>query len=316
MRKRMFRRKEINNSFFLIDRRKRIIFSDTDALEKLHILDKEPSRKQPIIELIPARYLNSFDALIDYCFEGNTAAIKRNFKVSRKASIVMQVTGSPISINSKIPYVLITILCDNEVHLFDDYSHFTSHQLRAPLSNILSLSDIVDESKLTPFDSSHIKELLNDINRQAKKLDSIIVTLNSLINSDNESRLSKNKQLKRGISHIVLVDDDPLVNKLHSMMMAKHNDGKTIVSFDDPYQALDYVIDNSPDLILLDLNMPGMDGFQFLENLRQKSVKVDVIVVSSSIDQNEKVKVLAYESVVDFYSKPLTNEKVGRIFND
>lgn len=68
-----------------------------------------------------------------------------------------------------------------------------------------------------------------------------------------------------------IIDDDKLSIKLMSMLIAKNNFCEEITSFHNPQNALDELKNNAkdpsklPDVILLDLNMPVLDGWQFLD---------------------------------------------------
>ncbi|WP_272022270.1 response regulator [Olleya namhaensis] len=74
---------------------------------------------------------------------------------------------------------------------------------------------------------------------------------------------------------------------------------------------------NIPDLILLDLNMPIMDGWQFLDEFVkiENSKKITLYIVSSSIDLADSEKAKQYEQITDFIVKPITKDALTKIVN-
>ena len=74
---------------------------------------------------------------------------------------------------------------------------------------------------------------------------------------------------------------------------------------------------NIPDLILLDLNMPIMDGWQFLDEFIkvENSKKITLYIVSSSIDPADSEKAKQYEQITDFIVKPITKDALTKIVN-
>lgn len=302
----------LNNSYFLINRNKKVVFFDAVALKSLRVLKMQPYNGQPVMELIDQRYFNSFSVLLNHCFEGHAVSIRRNLHFRNTYSGPMELNVTPICISDQISYVVISLIWVTVSKENDDLSFITSHQLRAPLSNILSLSDLLTHPSLKNFNHSKLRDLLTDINQQAKKLDDIVVKLNSLLNQDLKAGF-KTKSIKPKINNIMLVDDDPMVNRLHQMLLSKYKD-KKVMTFIDPLEALESIESKVPDLLFLDLNMPVLNGFEFLEKLHHKTWKIDVIIVSSSIDASEKVRASTYDFVKDFLSKPLTHEKIEKIF--
>ena len=75
-----------------------------------------------------------------------------------------------------------------------------------------------------------------------------------------------------------------------------------------------------PDLILLDINMPQLDGWQFIEKLRtfEKSLlsKTAIYIVSSSIAYSDKERAERYEEILGFLSKPVTVKDLKRIVEE
>lgn len=122
------------------------------------------------------------------------------------------------------------------------------------------------------------------------------------------------------LDKILCVDDDPITIMLCRKVISKAAFAKQTDAAQNGEEALQYfdnlIIeheDNYPKLILLDLNMPVMGGWEFLDNFSRdtytdvfKSVKV--IVLSSTIDPEDVEKSKTYPMVMDFLSKPITTE--------
>ena len=122
---------------------------------------------------------------------------------------------------------------------------------------------------------------------------------------------------------ILCVDDDPITLMLCKKVIEKASFAKKIDSATNGEQALSYFEDwikkhsspineDYPKLIFLDLNMPVMGGWEFLDNfstLNYKIVeKIKVIVLSSTIDPADINKAKSYSMVIDFLSKPISKE--------
>ncbi len=122
------------------------------------------------------------------------------------------------------------------------------------------------------------------------------------------------------LHRILCVDDDPITLMLYKMVIAKSSFTEEIITAKNGQEALDYY-DNlnaendffCPELVFLDLNMPVMGGWEFLDNFtkeeyNQFNQKTKVIVLSSTIDPNDIEKSKKYSMVIDFMSKPVTKE--------
>lgn len=122
--------------------------------------------------------------------------------------------------------------------------------------------------------------------------------------------------MKNKITYII--DDDKLSIKLMSMLITKSNFCEEIVSFYNPQLALDELKNNAnnlsklPDVILLDLNMPVLDGWQFLDefSLISFAKEIAVFIVSSSIDPSDLELAKSYPIVKDYIIKPLSSQKL------
>lgn len=127
---------------------------------------------------------------------------------------------------------------------------------------------------------------------------------------------------------ILCVDDDPITLMLCKKVIAKANFSDDIESAKDGVEALQFfnsVVDddkkseNYPKLVFLDLNMPIMDGWEFLDefskNLTSSFPMTKIIVLSSSVDPKDINKSKNYPMVLDFLPKPITVEMLNNIKN-
>lgn len=118
------------------------------------------------------------------------------------------------------------------------------------------------------------------------------------------------------MSKVFIIDDDSIHQRIAQIMIEKHNLFSSHESYTNAQQALDFLNDNPdntedlPDVILLDLNMPVMDGWDFLdffEDLQKKlKKKIRIYIVTSSVDEKDRARSQSYSTVRGFISKPLS----------
>ncbi|CAM2962263.1 response regulator [Flavobacterium frigoris] len=115
-----------------------------------------------------------------------------------------------------------------------------------------------------------------------------------------------------------IIDDDKLSIKLMSMLISKNKFCQEIISFHNSQEALNELRKNCndssslPDVILLDLNMPLLDGWQFLDEFVQLPIKkeISIFIVTSSIDPSDIEMVKKYAIVKNYIMKPITAQKL------
>lgn len=122
-----------------------------------------------------------------------------------------------------------------------------------------------------------------------------------------------------GRLEVLVVDDDKVVTLLHkNSLKSSHIQYPPVLCYNGK-EALDYLQKNDrPDkhfLILLDLNMPVVDGWKFLNRLKQDppQAQVYVVIVTSSINQQDFLKAQTYDRVIQFCRKPLSAECILQI---
>jgi len=310
-----------DNSYFLFNKQHKITFFKIHSTEKVgYFIKRYPSIGDSIVEIISQKYEKKFLNLLSECFSGKSFNIEKRLKVIGAQDIQIQIVLTPIFQDGEETLISCTVIDSNrksnQMKLLDEYSRLASHDLRAPITNILSLSSLVNFPDLLSYDTTKIEELLKDINYQAEKLDDIIKMLNRVVNQGQGNNNFITEETKNDSNHIVLVDDDSLTNKLHHMIITKYNKNRKVVQFDNPIVALEYLKENTPDLILLDLNMLDIDGWKFLELLEEFGIDVKVVIISSTIDAADSIKANSYPSVKDFLMKPLTYDKIKHLIDE
>ena len=109
--------------------------------------------------------------------------------------------------------------------------------------------------------------------------------------------------------NVLAVDDIPLNLLLVQKMLARYNFKLRTAS--GGQQALDAVAAQKPHLILLDLMMPGIDGFEVIRRLRENPETADIqIVILSALNSNEDVVKGFNVGANDFIMKPIIMEKL------
>lgn len=127
------------------------------------------------------------------------------------------------------------------------------------------------------------------------------------------------------IKSTCIIDDDPIFIYGTQRLMQEENFSETIIVFNNGQDAIDGLYEmtergeNLPSVILLDLNMPIMNGWEFLEdfvkipNLNRESVTV--YIISSSVDPRDLERIKNYEVVNNYILKPLTPQDLLAILD-
>ena len=125
------------------------------------------------------------------------------------------------------------------------------------------------------------------------------------------------------LDSILFIDDDPITLMLCKMVIKKASFSNEIATSKNGEEALQYFntlkqinsnneFKKQPQLIFLDLNMPVMGGWEFLDSFSTSDYadynKTKVIILSSTIDPEDLEKSKKYPMVIDFLSKPISKE--------
>ncbi|MEZ4970337.1 MAG: response regulator [Flavobacteriaceae bacterium] len=126
--------------------------------------------------------------------------------------------------------------------------------------------------------------------------------------------------------NVCIVDDDDIyqftmIKTLQSLKLTNN-----IIAFSDGEEALDFMLDNLhndkelPDVIFLDIDMPIMDGFEFMEEyikIKPKlGKKITIYMVSSSVDPVDIDRAKKISEITDYIVKPITHNQLTYILQE
>lgn len=109
---------------------------------------------------------------------------------------------------------------------------------------------------------------------------------------------------------IMLVDDQKMANFINKKLIEVTDFAEKIVDYTLPQIALLEIDSEKPDLIFLDLNMPEINGWRFLDVLKERNDHTQVVIVTSSTSALDMQKAQNYNQVIDFLIKPLNKTSI------
>jgi CitB family two-component system response regulator MalR/two-component system response regulator DctR len=109
----------------------------------------------------------------------------------------------------------------------------------------------------------------------------------------------------------IIVEDDPMVAQINKHYLSEFKDIKVIGIFANGRDALNFLLSNSIDLLILDITMPLMNGLELARALREKSISTDIIAVTAASDIEHLDEMLRY-GVIDYLVKPFDRSRFNK----
>jgi CheY-like chemotaxis protein len=107
----------------------------------------------------------------------------------------------------------------------------------------------------------------------------------------------------------MLIDDDDMTNMIHTAIIKRLDPCVKVTAYCHAQEALTYLkrpMVPFPDYIFLDINMPILDGWGFLDQYQDLPQQSMLYMLTSSIDPQDMIRAKQYDAVMGFVSKPLT----------
>lgn len=128
--------------------------------------------------------------------------------------------------------------------------------------------------------------------------------------------------MKKKLSCILLIDDNPDDNRFHQIIIKKMGITDSIQIVQNGLEAIEFLKKQNeviPELIFLDINMPKMNGWEFLVaykdlNIEQKA-KALIVMLTTSTNPDDEKKAKEIQEVMDFQPKPLSVESLTVILD-
>ena len=134
----------------------------------------------------------------------------------------------------------------------------------------------------------------------------------------------KKEDMTQKLNKILLVDDNEADNYLHKLIISEAQVAETVVDQPDGKAAIEYLQGEAgklpPDLIFLDINMPRMNGWEFLEAYNQlpdeAQKAVVIVMLTTSVFSKDRERAEHLPNFSGFLNKPLTEEDLLRVLRE
>ena len=107
---------------------------------------------------------------------------------------------------------------------------------------------------------------------------------------------------------VLIVEDDPMVAMINEQYIKRNKNFEIVGKCNNGLSALDFIENSTVDLLILDVFMPKMDGFETLRQIRNKQITVDAIMVTAA-NERESLEEALHLGIVDYLVKPFTFDR-------
>ena len=130
--------------------------------------------------------------------------------------------------------------------------------------------------------------------------------------------------MKKGLKTIMLIDDDIPTNYLNKMVIDQTACAEKVITVNSAIEGLTFLKEQPkalmPDLIFLDINMPAMNGWEFLEAYKsipsEKKENTVIMMLSTSENPDDKMRAKCIKDISGFMVKPLSEDIVTNVMGE
>lgn len=119
------------------------------------------------------------------------------------------------------------------------------------------------------------------------------------------------------VKKVLIVDDDHVILMIHKLKVMKSGVDLEPLEFLNGQTALEYIKENNKEkylfIVLLDINMPVMNGWEFLDSIQKLNLKcqIKVAMVTSSVDHADRKKAKKYNEIFSYITKPVNDKELS-----
>lgn len=202
---------------------------------------------------------------------------------------------------------------DVQDELLESIAVINSHWVRAPLTNIFALLNVAEEQG-QPIKDQELKYM----RAQLETLDEMLKAVAAQVNGYRASGSFRFRdfRLPSPEANIVAVDDDPMQLTLLKFLFRKHLPDANLTCYSSPEEALERITSDAtrPDLLITDLQMGDMSGFDLVEQLVQQEIHLPVFILTSSMHATDIERAMQYKNIYQFLQKPIDGQKLRQVF--
>lgn len=199
------------------------------------------------------------------------------------------------------------------INTLKELSFITSHELRHEYAKIQSIIQLIDNQFI---DDKERQILLLEAKQSIQIINSTIFKINHKLSFNQNDSFFESTGVVAKYKKVLLVDDDALTNMLNKKIIQVAIKEMPIEIFNNIDDSLKYLQSHDTGgeyLIFLDINFPEKNGWDFLDAYALYEKKSKVIMLSSSIDNEDRDRARSYDFVIDYITKPLSIDFVEGI---
>lgn len=129
--------------------------------------------------------------------------------------------------------------------------------------------------------------------------------------------------MKNHINYVLLIDDDKVTNYYNKRIVNKYGKVKDVIAVSSAKNALEYLkeaelgITKKPNLIFLDINMPAMNGWEFVDEYKKLNTEftkdIKLVMLTTSNNPDDYQRSLQIDTIDDYINKPLSVDLLSEI---